>query len=139
MTQKIIDKLNFRKNGLVHTPINKWELIDGNILVIYQGDRGQNPKLDFIVKYRKPNCRLRTPSHTHWIVDLIIKHGFSPNVVKDFVLDWLNLYDIIEPFKTEDERINYELIYKSKRTPTLHDTLQLGEYFARDLIFKKII
>ena len=98
MTQKIIDKLNFRKNGLVHTPINKWELIDGNILVIYQGDRGQNPKLDFIVKYRKPNCRLRTPSHTHWIVDLIIKHGFSPNVVKDFVLDWLNLYDIIEPY-----------------------------------------
>ena len=128
MTQKIIDKLNFRKNGLVHTPINKWELIDGNILVIYQGDRGQNPKLDFIVKYRKPNCRLRTPSHTHWIVDLIIKHGFSPNVVKDFVLDWLNLYDTIEPFKTENERINYELIYNDFFTEKYYDMDNLTEF-----------
>jgi len=33
---------------------------------------------------------------------------------------------------------NYELIYKSKRAPTLHNTLQLGEYFTRDLIFKKL-
>ena len=102
--------LSFRKKGVLHVPVNSWELDDGNTVVIYQGSRGANPDLDFIVKYKAPNKRLRAPSHTHWIVDLIIKHGFSPNVVKDFVLDWLNLYDIIEPFKTEDERINYELI-----------------------------
>ena len=43
--------LNFNKNGVAHTPLNKWELSDGSFLVIYQGSRGDNPELDFIIKY----------------------------------------------------------------------------------------
>jgi len=52
--------------------------MDGNVLAIYQGSRGGNPDLDFIVKYKKTNSKLRAPSHTHWIVDLIIKSEHSP-------------------------------------------------------------
>ena len=70
--------LNFNKHGKLHTPITYWELEDGNTVVIYQGSRGANPDLDFIVKYKAPNKRLRAPSHTHWIVDLIAKKQCAP-------------------------------------------------------------
>jgi len=58
-------KLSFKKEGVEYNPINFWNLKDGNTLVIYQGSRGANPELDFIVKYKSNNTRLRAPSHTH--------------------------------------------------------------------------
>ena len=70
----IVDmNLTFKKNGVIHEPINHWELTDGNYLVMYQGSRGMNPELDFIIKYKTHKSRLRAPSHTQWIVDLIVK------------------------------------------------------------------
>jgi len=104
--------LSFRKKGELHVPINSWELEDGNTIVIYQGSRGANPDLDFIVKYKAPNKRLRAPSHTHWIVDLIIKSKFGPDEMCSFVKEWIELYDVIEPFKTQEERENYQIVYK---------------------------
>jgi hypothetical protein len=103
--------LSFNKHGQLHVPIKKWDLDDGNVLVIYQGSRGANPDLDFIVKYKAPNKRLRAPSHTHWIVDLIVKSSHSSSDVCDFVSDWIELYDKIEPFNSVEERANYKLIY----------------------------
>ncbi len=102
---------NFNKKGQTHTPIKYWELSDGKYLIIYQGSRGSNPDLDFIVKYKEPSKRLRAPSHTHWIVDLIIKSGHAPDLVSQYISEWLDLYDRIEPFKSLDERKNYEIIY----------------------------
>jgi hypothetical protein len=103
--------LTFKKGGVTHEPIRHWDLIDGNTLVIYQGSRGGNPDLDFIVKYKKPNSRLRAPSHTHWIVDLLIKSEYAPEEVKGFVTEWISLYDRVEPFRNREERENYNLIY----------------------------
>ena len=102
---------SFTKNGQIHNPIKYWELTDGNYLLIYQGSRGANPDLDFIVKYKGPNKRLRAPSHTHWIVDLISKSQHAPDEVCEFISEWIELYDKIEPFKSEEERKNYDLVY----------------------------
>ena len=93
--------VNFKKGGVLFSPINHWDLDDGNIVLIYQGSRGENPDLDFIIKYKAPNKRLRTPSHTHWIVDLIIKSELDPNTVCEFINEWIELYDLIEPFDSE--------------------------------------
>lgn len=120
--------LLFRKNGVLHVPINSWNLDDGNTVVMYQGSRGANPDLDFIVKYKAPNKRLRAPSHTHWIVDLLIKSKFAPDELCLFVNEWIELYDVIEPFKTIEERNNYQLIYKDYLNEK-HFTLDnLGEF-----------
>ena len=67
--------LSFTRKNITHDPINHWTLSNDTTLVIYQGERGERPDLDFIVKYKQENKRLRAPSHTHWIVDLIIKIG----------------------------------------------------------------
>ena len=107
----IMKKLTFNKKGVKHSPIKSWELSNGVFVAIYQGERGANPEMDFVVKYLAPNKRLRAISHTHWIVDLLIK-SFSNNInVDEFVGEWLRLYDQIQPFQSIDERNNYELIY----------------------------
>ena len=119
--------LNFKKNGVINTPIKFWELIDGNYIIIYQGNRGGNPDLDFIVKYKTPAQRLRTPSHTHWIVDLLVKCEYGKDIVGEYVQTMLNYYDNTEPFSTVEERNNYELsLY-----PTFdYDSLNQHGYYS---------
>lgn len=107
----IMKKLTYKKQGIVHHPIKTWELSDGVIVAMYQGERGANPQLDYVIKYLAPNKRLRAISHTHWIVDLLIK-SFSDKIgVEGFVNEWLDLYDKIEPFRTVEDRNNYDLIF----------------------------
>ena len=65
--------LQFNKKGVNHKPITYWKTDGVTEVAIYQGSRGERPDLDFIVKYKEEGKRLRTPSHTHWIVDLLVK------------------------------------------------------------------
>ena len=69
-------ELTFKKKGVVHTPLTFWQVDSTSKIAIYQGGRGARPDLDFIVKHKEEGKRLRTPSHTHWIVDLIAKKQF---------------------------------------------------------------
>lgn len=112
--------MNFNKNKIQHKPIKYWNLDDGNIVAIYQGERGANPELDYIVKYLAPGKRLRAPSHTHWIVDLLIKGERNMDGLKDFITEWYELYDKLEPFKTKEERKSFNPEYKH---------YMMGKYF----------
>jgi hypothetical protein len=107
----IMSKLIFNKKGERHEPIKYWTMSDNTLIAMYQGQRGSNPELDFVVKYLSPNKRLRTPSHTHWIVDLIIKANLNNINTLNFVDEWLSKYEIISPFNSIEERANYELQY----------------------------
>lgn len=102
-------ELTFKKKGVVHTPLTFWKIDDKNTIAIYQGGRGACPDLDFIVKHKEEGKRLRTPSHTHWIVDLIAKAQYDKNRVKLYIEDMIKLYDGCEPFNTEEERNSYKL------------------------------
>jgi hypothetical protein len=102
-------ELTFKKKGVVHTPLTYWQIDKKNTIAIYQGGRGARPDLDFIVKHKEEGKRLRTPSHTHWIVDLITKAQYDKGRVKLYVEDMIKLYDECEPFKTEEERNSYKL------------------------------
>lgn len=102
-------ELTFNKKGVTHTPLTYWEIDNKFKIAIYQGERGARPDLDFIVKYKQEGKRLRTPSHTHWIVDLIAKAQYDKGKVKSYVEDMIKLYDECEPFKTEEERKSYKL------------------------------
>lgn len=119
---------DFKKNGKLHTPIKFWNLSDGNGLAIYQGSRGQNPELDFIVKYKSLKSRLRAPSHTHWIVDLLIKSEYNKEVVKRFMDEWIEVYDRATPFKTTEERKNYDFIYNEYFTEKYDELENTGAF-----------
>ena len=110
-----MEKLQYKiKNGPRVESLNQFELSDGTIVAIFQGFRGENPDLDFIVKYKEPGKRLRTPSHTHWIVDLIVKGEINRPSTLDLVKELIEVYDAIDPFQTVEERDNYELIYANE-------------------------
>jgi hypothetical protein len=44
-----------------------------------RGKKVQSP-FDFIVRYREPGKRIRTPKHIHWIIDLYIKDAHRPSL-----------------------------------------------------------
>ena len=121
-------KLEFTKKGIVHKPINSWELIDGNTFVIYQGSRGGNPELDYIIKYKAPNKRLRAPSHTHWIFDVLLKTEYAKLEMLEYIKEWIEVYDIIEPFKTKEERENYKITYQRYFCEKYYGMEHLGVY-----------
>ena len=102
-------QLNYTKKGEVHTPLLYWRTDDKTTVAIYQGDRGENPELDFIVKYKEDGKRLRMPSHTHWIVDLLVKAEYNKELLLSYVNNLIELYDNTTPFSSVDERNNYEL------------------------------
>jgi hypothetical protein len=101
--------LQFNKKGVNHKPITYWKTDSVTEVAIYQGSRGERPDLDFIVKYKEEGKRLRTPSHTHWIVDLLVKAEVNKSVLLDYVNDMIKLYDETTPFKSVEERNNYTL------------------------------
>ena len=110
-----MEKLQYKiKNGPRVDSLNQFELSDGTIVAIFQGFRGENPDLDFIVKYKEPGKRLRTPSHTHWIVDLIVKGEINRPSTLDLVKELIEIYDATDPFQTVEERDNYELMYANE-------------------------
>jgi hypothetical protein len=103
-------KLSFTKDKVLHQPINHWEF-DDTTIAIYQGNRGENKELDFIVKYKEGNKRLRALSHTHWVVDLLIKSNNDKTTIKSFIEDMIEIYDQTIPFSSVEERNNYDLKY----------------------------
>lgn len=119
---------SFTKKGVKIEPLKYWKLNDGNTLIIYQGNRGANPDLDFVVKCKEPNKRLRTPSHTHWIVDLIAKSQHAPEDICEYITEWIELYDKIEPFKSKEEREQYEFIYTEYFSEEYGNLDYLGYY-----------
>jgi len=104
-------KMSYKKGGVEHHPLKTWSFEDQTEIGIYQGFRGENPNLDFIVKYKSKGQRLRTPSHTHWIVDLLVKCEYSKEIVGEYVQTMLDYYERTESFNTVEERNNYELSF----------------------------
>ena len=121
--------LQFKKGGETHSPIKHWKTDNVTEVAIYQGSRGENPDIDFIVKYKEEGKRLRTPSHTHWIVDLLVKSEVSKDNLLSFVNDMIKIYDEAVPFKSVEERNKYVLKYPNQMV-TKHSTLQGHGYYT---------
>jgi hypothetical protein len=101
--------LEFNKKGVNYKPIKHWKIDNVTEVAIYQGERGERPDLDFIVKYKEEGKRLRAPSHTHWIVDMLVKAEANKPGVLNYVNDLIRIYDESTPFTSIEERNNYVL------------------------------
>ena len=122
-----MERLQYKiKNGPRVESVNEFTLNDNTIVAMFQGFRGENPDLDFIVKYKEPEKRLRTPSHTHWIVDLVIKGEIHQLTTLSLVESLIKIYEDIEPFKTVEERDDYKLQYVDNLVKTYSELDSVG-------------
>ncbi len=67
---------------------------------VYPGSKQQSP-YDFIVKFREPSKRERTPAHVHLIVEMYVKHAFNPILTmkfRDHILTMLNQIRAVNSF-----------------------------------------
>jgi len=67
---------------------------------VYPGRKPESP-YDFIVKFREPNKRERTPSHVHLIVEMYVKYAHNPPLtlkLKDHILTMLSQVKPINSF-----------------------------------------
>ena len=79
--------------------IHTFKTGDGTIIAIFQGNRGDNPELDFRVKYLNegPDAKPVQLPHVDWVVDLIIKAQRYPEEVKSVLDYFIKFYDECKP------------------------------------------
>jgi hypothetical protein len=121
-------QLNYTKKGVTHSPRLYYQTDEKTMVAIYQGERGDNPELDFIVKYKEEGKRLRTPSHTHWIVDLLVKAEYDKELLLSYVNDLIEMYDNTIPFSTLEDRDSYDLRYNNLMDMRYNDLNAHGYY-----------
>lgn len=93
------------KMEAIHTFVTS----EGTIIAIFQGNRGDNPQLDFRVKYLNagPDARPVQLPHVDWVVDLLLKAQTYPADVRAIVKYFLDFYDSCRPFSSIEERERY--------------------------------
>lgn len=91
------------------TAIHTYQLTDGTLIAMFQGNRGAHPDLDFKIKLLRVGVdeKPETPPHLYWVADLLIKSQKFPNEIKEIVEYYVSFYDRCIPFDSVEERQNY--------------------------------
>lgn len=97
--------------GMSKDAFKTYKTKDGTLVGLFQGSRGARPDIDFVIKILipGPDKILRPPTHTFWIVDLLLKIPEYKNEVREIVEYYINYYKRTTPFSSVQERNNYQL------------------------------
>lgn len=96
--------MKFNRKGKLHISIKDIQLNDGTVIGVFEGSKGANPDHDILIKYQEKSKRQRTPKHIHWVIDLLIKKEHNRTLTLEFMKYLRNMYDVIEPFKSKEDR-----------------------------------
>lgn len=81
---------------------------------VVKGTKSQSP-WDFIVKFKQPGRRLRTPSHVHLIVELYVKEAHNRNLTHQLVSYLLQVFQQVRPINYYPPR--FQVFNRSNATP----------------------
>src|SRR3989344_7271474 len=97
--------------GLSKEAFKTYKTKDGTLVGLFQGRRGARPDIDFVIKILIPGSDkiLRPPTHTFWVVDLLLKIPEYKNEVREIVEYYIAYYQRAAPFSSVHERNNYQL------------------------------
>jgi hypothetical protein len=136
----IIPAMDFRKNDVLHTPIKVFQVNGNTILAIYMGSISP---LDILIKYRQKLksgkwSNIRTPKHIHWTVDILLKMQTYPELTKQFLAYFIEIWNNTTPLKDEKERQSLDcediLNYSANELEKYKTLSEKGEYSVRFLI-----
>ncbi|MCL0050733.1 hypothetical protein M1N22_02655, partial [Dehalococcoidia bacterium] len=97
---------------------------------VYPGRKPESP-YDFIVKFREPGKRERTPAHVHLIVEMYVKHAHNPSLtlkLKDHILTMLRS---IEPVNSFPPNLQF---FKPEHTEPFKELDKVGEFTVEFLL-----
>jgi hypothetical protein len=108
---KYYDGTNLKQIRPNVSAFRTYKMKDETLVGLFQGSRGANPQLDFVIKILVPGQDkiLRPPTHTFWVVDLLLKIPQYRKEVREIVEYYVNYYDKATPFSSVDNRDNYQL------------------------------
>ncbi len=97
---------------------------------VYPGRKPESP-YDFIVKFKEPNKRERTPSHVHLIVEMYVKYAHNPPLtlkLKDHILTILTQVKPINSFPPSLQ------LFKPAHAEPFRDLDKVGEFTVEFLL-----
>lgn len=77
-----------------------YETEEGTEIRVYRGKKSESP-YDFVVRYKEPGKKERTPAHIHLIVELYVKYAYNPQLtikLKEHILEMFNHIKPIDYF-----------------------------------------
>ncbi|NWF77646.1 MAG: hypothetical protein HXY36_03525 [Chloroflexi bacterium] len=97
---------------------------------VYPGRKPESP-YDFIVKFKEPDKRERTPAHVHLIVEMYVKHAYNPSLtlkMKDHILVMLSHIKPINSFPPTFQ------FFKPEHIEPFRDLDKVGEFTTEFLL-----
>jgi len=97
---------------------------------VYPGSKQQSP-YDFIVKFREPNKRERTPAHVHLIVEMYVKHAFNPSLTLKLRDQILTMLSQIRPVNSFPPTLQF---FKPEHVEPFKELDKVGEFTVEFLL-----
>lgn len=109
--QKYYDDTNLTQLRPRVMAFKTYKTKDGTLIGLFQGNRGVRPDIDFVIKVLVPGVEkvLTPPTHTFWVVDLLLKIPQYRDDVRSIVQYYIDFYERTTPFTSVEERNNYQL------------------------------
>jgi hypothetical protein len=83
-----------------------WTTQNGVEIAVAKGTKPQSP-YDFVVKYREPGKRWRTPKHIHLIVELYVKEAYDKALTHQLCKHLLNVFKQVVPITAYPPSLQY--------------------------------
>jgi len=97
---------------------------------VYPGKKPESP-YDFIVKFREPNKRERTPAHIHLIVEMYVKYAYNPLLTLRLKEHILTMFNSISPINTFPPALQF---FKPEHIEPFKELDKVGEFTVEFLL-----
>ncbi len=97
---------------------------------VYPGGKQQSP-YDFIVKFKEPGKRERTPRHVHIIVEMYVKHAYNPSLTMRLRDHILKMFEHIQPVDNFPPVLQF---FKPEHVEPFRGLDEVGEFTVEFLL-----
>ncbi len=97
---------------------------------VYPGRKTESP-YDFIVKFREPNKRERTPAHVHLIVEMYVKHAHNPSLTLKLKEHILTMLGQIKPVNSFPPSLQF---FRPEHIEPFRELDKVGEFTVEFLL-----
>jgi len=91
---------------------------------VYPGRKPESP-FDFIVKFREPGKRERTPAHVHLIVEMYVKHAHNPLLTLKLKEHILTMLKSVKPVNSFPPSLQF---FKPEHVEPFKELDKVGEF-----------